>query len=380
MKLDLDHELAKLGAVWLAEVEPLTTAVVLERAGRSGASPRAGTMRPRRRRSAATVAKAAAAVAVVTAFGAMLRAVRDDPATAPESLSSASNSIPTTMVPTTLTGSPVDLAWPPRLLIDEFWSIDSINEIAHADIELGEVSYRTNGGGIWLSYSRNESAIPDSLPEVDRVDVLGVPTVVHGSGGSGPVSVDTPLEELDAFMAAVNLDGTQLMFSSTDLTAAEFGTALADVHIVGEAEFLDALPPAAVATDERDRWVDALLVDTPVPEDFDRAAFGNPDAIMMLDGFRGLGGRMAIEVTCAWTDQWFDAQDSGDSDESTATADALSTIREWGVFANIEAYVINDFARVTDALVAGDDYADRPIDRELVDSSLNCSTGQIGWG
>ncbi len=370
MTINLDHELKRLGTTWLAEVEPITTEAMMRRAGTAipiggvrPVAPRSAAV-PRSRRRIATTASIAAVALLVAALGVALREIGDDERPSQQNVAPSAG----------------DLEWPPRLLIDGQWVLDSINETAHAEIEHGEVTYQTNGGMIRMTYSKDvHEDLPPMTREVAQAELLGVSVSVQGQPSQNPEpSLPGPVE--DGFQVVVDIDGARFWLVSTGITLPEFTDALAGVHAVSNASFIEALPIEAVAPASRDYWLDAVLYETPVPDGFDRASLGNPDAILMLTGIHGLAARAAIEVTCAWTDQWFDATEDGDSARLTEAVDALGSIRSWALFANLDSYVLNDFARVTEALVAGEDYLDQPLDRDRVDNLLGCTEGQIASG
>lgn len=376
--IDLDRELQELGARMLAVVPPMTTSEVLHRVDGSRGDDRPALQvpaPPRSRRTRRPTLTAAASLALVAGLGVALVTIGGD------DTEHGGGSTPTS---TEAIAPPTgELAWPPRLMIEEDpWILDSINETAHAEIESGEVVYQTSGGSIYMSYLQHPGFdIVPGASKVADIEVLGTPVGVYGGSGE-PVSTDTPIDELDRFAVQADIGDVRYTFRSDGLTVDAFVEALSQLRPVDEATFLAALPPGAVTADDRDRWLDSVLSGTPLPVGFDRASLGNPNAIVMLDGLHGLAARAAIEVTCAWTDRWFDAGASGDSAAAADAIEALSTIRTWGLFSSLDASILNDFARITDAIVAGEDTTamGAALNRENVDLALQCAEGQLAAG
>ncbi|MGB3735762.1 MAG: hypothetical protein WA964_12440 [Ilumatobacter sp.] len=110
-----------------------------------------------------------------------------------------------------------------------------------------------------------------------------------------------------------------------------FDEALLAIQVVNE------LTPGAggelVTPANRAEVVDALLVDVPIPPDFDaqvlREQLGSRDRYQEI-------ARVSSAVTCGWLDIWFDAQDAGDPAAGQPAVDALATASDWAMLVEID--------------------------------------------
>jgi hypothetical protein len=79
-----------------------------------------------------------------------------------------------------------------------------------------------------------------------------------------------------------------------------------------------------VCGEERTAIIEGLLADVPVPAGFEVPSYGTTGP-----GWRSLVYEVSSAVVCAWLDEWFIAQDAGDTAGMESAAHALDTANTW---------------------------------------------------
>jgi len=388
MKIDLDHELQKLGREILAEFEPMTAEEVTGPCARSRPYLRPVTeVRPLKttspnRRSIGRRATLVGAAAAVTLLAAGLVVAdregdRRDPGAAGSPDPTAFETTPTTMTPpTTLDSATVvdtvwpvlpssELAWPPRLVIDEInvsgasggpVVITNIIERGVAGVERGLVEYAFAGGNITLTYFDDEADADLMNPastEAATATVLGIDSVVNGStldeGKTGTLPTDSvDPADFEMFSVTIRFEGHLIhIWSGEDMSLDAFMNALANLHPVEAESWLTRLPSDAITPDERASVVDNALDAVPLPEGFDIEGLRTSPAVADLASVTRDAG---FEVACAWIGQWVDAMNQGDTAAADATAANLADVRSWPAFIASDDLM---FIRVAEGLADG---------------------------
>lgn len=159
---------------------------------------------------------------------------------------------------------------------------------------------------------------------VDEVDFLGQTVRVMESQqvipGHDPIT--------DFSIALPPTDGVYTYISAYGLDEVEFYEVLDSVYQADVEEWLSALPPDVVQTNDRPEIVAELLKGLPVHPDVDVDALKND--VGALDRYQ-LGAKVSGAVACAWLDQWADGVKTGDQDAIDEATEAMSDSRDWPV-------------------------------------------------
>ena len=107
---------------------------------------------------------------------------------------------------------------------------------------------------------------------------------------------------------------------------------VAGITVVDEATWQTNLPDGIVGSDDQQAVIDQLLTGVTVPAGFDRTSL---ESIGTSDRYQFIA-QLSGAVACAWLDQWFTGQETGDAALQTQAADALATSRDWPMLLEID--------------------------------------------
>jgi hypothetical protein len=284
---------------------------------------------PRRRPVAALVA--AVIVALVIVAIAVLRHEGAAPPAAPPP-SQPAPTAPPTAPPTTPT-----LSAKARLLLDDSWTVIRADEQEPGYTEM-TFQRAVDGRIIRLTWRhgpieqwRGDEALVDLDTTVSvlgsSAQVLHIPDLIAQDANppSATVAPDTRVAQF-RILAAVGADVLDITVLGSDL--ADLQTLMDAWRVVDDDTWMAALPRSVVQPDERERATRDALVGVPTPPGF-IAPTNGPDS-RVRDHYQ-FSAEVTRAVACAWLDQWFTAQTTGDTAVATAAAEALDTSRQWPI-------------------------------------------------
>jgi hypothetical protein len=297
---------------------------------------------------------------------------------------------PTTSAPATSTSAaapaaPQQLHWPPRVLLDSDWGVVTANERSAGE---GYITFSRNGVTAYVGWYRGDVPADDGWHEsngftdVGSGTLLGHPVTMYsgplayrvgdirdlidrgvverdvvGAGDADDELIGGPIleEQLSGAIAGGQIEGvptqgleTSLVIDGaslsvqvmtgdpeTTLTPDEFAALLASVRQVEVAEWEAALSDRVVTPAERPAAIDEFLTGVPIPDGFDARCCGETLTQDRVE----LAGTTANRVVCAWLDRFFTAPEG--SPEAAAALDAIATIPNWSVTAEVEDAMAN---------------------------------------
>jgi len=98
--------------------------------------------------------------------------------------------------------------------------------------------------------------------------------------------------------------------------------------------WLAALPPSAVRPGDRERTVDELLAGVPIPPGIDPGLEAARDGVAVMSHY-DLVALVSGTVACGWLDRWSAARERGDDATARKAVAAMSTARDWPLFATL---------------------------------------------
>ena len=107
---------------------------------------------------------------------------------------------------------------------------------------------------------------------------------------------------------------------------------VAGIGVVDDVTWQTSLPDQIVGADDVTEELAVALVDVPLPNGLDPVTLA-PAA--NLDRYQFVA-ELSRGVVCAWLDQWFAGQETGDAALQGAAADALATSRNWPMLSEID--------------------------------------------
>ncbi|MDQ3944538.1 MAG: hypothetical protein M3357_05180, partial [Actinomycetota bacterium] len=164
-----------------------------------------------------------------------------------------------------------------------------------------------------------ESLVDDrvnSAAELRQAVVLGYPAAVTRYGGS------------QRHAAMWFADGVVYELDGDAGDTRAFLETLAELRVVDDDTWEEALPSSAVAPKERAAEVDRMLADIPQPPGFDPAPLRRSESTS--DRYQ-LGAKVSGAVACAWIDRWAAARRAGDDATVDEAVEAMATSRDWRV-------------------------------------------------
>lgn len=258
------------------------------------------------------------------------------------------------------TTAPLDIGWPPRLLIDGDWEITYFNQN-----EPGQDG--TIGGDLTFTSTAPAVTATTSLPPQTTLPPT-VPTIRAGDAGGPQVQVMWSSEDRsDAWSTVPSSDPdqsngwepltvagqpaqafkTEALFWVVIVTVPEGGIELripandraeldalvGAIHPVDLETFDAALPDTVVAPTERADVVTGMLEGVPVPDDFDSTAVVGDQTIYTDRTI--LATAVASDVACAWLDDWFAVWENQDAIDLETILDALESAPNWPMLQGI---------------------------------------------
>lgn len=160
-----------------------------------------------------------------------------------------------------------------------------------------------------------------------------------------------PFDSLDAFMATV-----------------------AGAHAIDETQWQESLPDGFVSGSDQAATVAQLLQDVPLPDGFDTASLNDGTTNSRYQFITHVSGA----VTCAWLDQWFTGQETGDLTIQQDAAAALATSHDWAMLTEIanQGGWSNVVWQHADAINGGEGVitgaGPQPPSREEANAALSC--------
>jgi hypothetical protein len=256
-----------------------------------------------------------------------------------------------------------------RLLItDEAWHVDYV---AWESSESGDVQfidgpnlesatgmleitwYPDSEKGRYIDYSDRERIAP--------VEIAGQDVFVQFEKQKyrepGSVGFDTTLPAIDGTITVI--DGT---IAGDEEDVIEL---LESIEPVDTASWLEAMPDNAVQASDQAGEIDQLLEGVPLPEGFDRSVLEL--AALPQDEYQ-LTAHVMYGVYCGWLDEWWAADQAGDTKRANAAIEELESSPQWpAVVAQKETGALDqDFRMYAQTVAAGD------ADPKVYDQMMNC--------
>lgn len=238
----------------------------------------------------------------------------------------------------------------PRLLVTApGWKVTRADDYGAGGAEMRFENGRDWADIYWYPGELYESYVDDRRQGADATSHLRV-------AGNDAVLFRHDGTALGTTFYALWQAGPHAVELRTDVvpTEAEFRRLAASIEVVDVDTWLSALPENVVKPEERERAVERLVADVPVPPEADLGGVASRDA--PGDG-GSLGFYVATEVVCGWVDHWAGATDEAARRDAV---EALSGAGEWHVFrkGGMALEYVEDVAA---AMAAGEPVAgDRP--------------------
>lgn len=165
-------------------------------------------------------------------------------------------------------------------------------------------------------------------------------------------------------------------FDSAGFASADESLAfLSAIRVVDEQTWQTTLPPSIAGSGNRAADVDALLVDVPVPTNFDADALRNSDSFESRYQFVAA---VSGSLVCGWLGIWFDAEAAADPAGMLDAATALASSRSWSMLLEIAdqggwSQVVWEWAdAVNGGPGIGSGAGPQPPSRDAARSGLGC--------
>lgn len=217
----------------------------------------------------------------------------------------------------------------PRVLLDApDWSItyldyseseDDGGPLAHSDTQFShgptEAELRMNSG----SLVDLEDLITDRTNGASRLadePIWDTSAVVVGEGGS-------------TFTAMWESNAVEYEFIVYDVDEETFRSLLSSLTQMREEEWIAALPDEIVT--DRAAVLPIYLEAVPLPPNFDAAALESGP----IEHWYPVAAETISAVSCGWIEVWIDGKADANTDAVQQAIDAMSTSRDWPVFAEM---------------------------------------------
>jgi hypothetical protein len=273
----------------------------------------------------------------------------------------------------------------PRLLIDDAnWRIQYADEYTTEDVTVTFTDGTREFELRWWQ-SADPYEAPDEADTVEAITVLGHEALLvrHEPVGGATAQDDLhPLYAGTAFTTVWADSGYRVIANGWGFDSQEdYQSVLGALREVDVDTWLTAMPASVVRPDDTDAVVAEMMVGMPTPAGFDAAEIVTEVGVRDREG---LIYEVSSAVTCAWLDQWVDANRVGDQAAADEAVGALGTARdwpivqEWAVMRNWEPFpwqyadaiasggTLADGTSVDDVLPAGSVEGDRVLEEDVM--------------